>query len=122
MDLIILHQKALDLYRIQVLTTGNDNVFLTVYQEDEAVLILTGHITGKEPAVLKYLGCSLRVLVVFNHDARALNAELTDLTLLNGIALFINNLGLPSISGNTDGTYLVNILHTKVYTAGTCGL
>ena len=120
-DLVIAHQEVLDLDRIEVLTAGDDNVLLTVDQEDEAVLIQSGHIAGMEPAVDDGLGGRFRVLIILQHDAGSLDTEFTDFTIRDRYILLIHDLGLPAISGNADGADLVDILHTQMDTAGAGG-
>lgn len=51
-DLWIFTQEILDLYRINILTTADDNILLTVNQIDEAICILLCHISGIQPSIL----------------------------------------------------------------------
>ena len=58
-DGVVGAQEVLDLNGIKVLAAGNDDVLLTVYKEDEAVLVLHGHVSGIEPAALVLGLCGL---------------------------------------------------------------
>ena len=119
---VVLHEEVLDLYGVEVLTAADDNVLLTVNKVDESVLVLTSHITCKEPSVLKYFISCFFVIVVADHYAVALYTELADFTLLNDLALLVDDLAFPSVAGKTDGAYLMNVLYAQVYAAGTDGL
>ena len=114
-------EEVLDLDRVDVLTAGYDNVLLTVYEEVEAVFILTCHITCEEPSVSQGLLGRFRISVVFEHDAGALDAELADLALRYGVAFFVNDLALPTVAGNADGAYFICVFESQVNAAWTGG-
>ena len=114
LDLGIFLEEVLDLDGIDILAAGYDNVLLTVYEEVEAVLVLSCHITGIEPAIMQCSGSSLGIVIVLKHYAGALNTELADLALRNSVALFIDDLALPSVTGNADSADLVRVLESQV--------
>ena len=115
-------QEIFNLYRIQVLTAGDDHVLLPVHQIDEAILILTGHIAGEEPAVLQDFGSGLGILIVAGHDAVALDNQLAHVALGHILATLIHDAGLPAKAGLADGTHLMDVLHAQMDTAGADGL
>ena len=119
MNLRMSGQEILDLYRIQVLTAGNNNIFLTVDKENKSVLILHGHIAGVQPAILDCFSSSFGVMIVAAHHARAFYAQLAYLSMLNGFILLSHDLALPSIAGNADSANLVHIFHPQMHAAGT---
>ena len=122
-DLLVGAEEVLDLDGVEVFTAGDDDVLLTVYQVDEAVLVLAGHIARQEPAVVgENLGGGGGVLVVALHDAVTLDSQLAHLALWDGGAVFVQNAGLPSVACDTDGADLVDILHAQVDATGADGL
>ena len=122
MDLRVAHEEALDLNRVQVLTAGDDDVLLAVHQIVEAFLVLARHVAGVEPALLdRFLG-GLRILVVLLHDARALDAELADLSLRHRIVILVHDLALPAEARDADGADLADVLDAEVHAAGAGGL
>ena len=64
-DLGVGGQEVLDLDGVEVLTAGDDDVLLPVYQEVETVLILLGHIAGVEPFPVEHRGGGLGVVVSY---------------------------------------------------------
>ena len=116
-------QEVFDLDGIDILTAGDNDVLLAVYEVVETVFVLHGHVAGIEPAVVvqDFLG-SRGVIVVTDHDAGALDSKLADFSLLDRIAVFIHNAALPLVAGNTDRAHLVGILDAQMYTAGSEGL
>ena len=63
----------LDLHGIDVLAAADDDVFLAVDEPDEAVLVLACHIAREQPAVLDGFVGRIGVVVVADHDTRALD-------------------------------------------------
>ena len=59
LDGVVSAQEVLDLHRVDVLATGDDDVLLAVDQPDEAVLVHLGHVAREQPAVLEDLGRGL---------------------------------------------------------------
>ena len=122
LDLVVGAQEVLDLHRVDVLAARDDDVLFAVHQVDEAVLVLAGHIAGVEPAVVEHLICGLGVLVVALHDAGAVDGQLAHVAGLYGLALFIDDLGLPAVARLADGAHLVDVVHAQVHAAGADGL
>ncbi|OPZ77998.1 MAG: hypothetical protein BWY79_00949 [Actinobacteria bacterium ADurb.Bin444] len=114
-------QKVLDLHRIYVLTAGDDHVLLAVHQVDEAVLIRARHISGQQPALFEDRGGGFRILVVALHDTGAFHCQLAHVSLLHGVACFIDDLDLPEMACFSNGAHLVRILDSQVHAAGTDG-
>ena len=56
-------------------------------------------------------------MVVLEHYAGTLNTEFSDIALLNLIAVLVDDLTLPAVARNSDGTYLVCILKSEVNAA-----
>ena len=116
-------QEVFDLYGINILTAGDNDVLLAVDEVVETVLILHGHVAGVEPAVIvQDLFGGRGIIVVADHDAGTLDGELADFALFDRIAVFIHNAALPLVAGNTDRAHLVGILDAQMYTAGSEGL
>ena len=68
-----------------------------------------------EPAVFQNLRCGRRILVVAEHNAGPADDQLTDLSLgTHLLAPFRHDSGLPEIAGLTDGSYLVDVLHSQM--------
>ena len=112
-------QEIFDLYRVQVLTAGDDDIFLAVYQEVEAVFILDRHITGVKPSlVIQDLFGSFRIVVVADHDAGTLDSEFSDFAAPDFLPVLIDDLALPLVSGFADGADFVNVLDTEMDAAG----
>ena len=73
--------------------SGYDDVLLAIDQPDETVFIKLCHITGVEPAIVENFCGSFRVLVVFDHDAGALDGKLADLFRADLFALITSFFG-----------------------------
>ena len=112
-------QEVLDLDGIDIFTAGDDDVFFAVDEVVETVLVLHSHVAGVEPAVvIEHFFGGFRVVVVADHDARAFDCEFADLTLFDGIAVFVDYAALPFVAGDSDRADLVDILDTEVDAAG----
>ena len=61
--------------------------------------------------------CCLRISVVTGHDAWSFDRKFSGLALFYRLALFIDTLSFPSISGFTDRTDFIDIIHAKMYTS-----
>ncbi len=109
-------QEVLNLNRIEVLASCDDDVLLAVDEPIEAFVILLRHVTRVEPAVDERLGRRLRVVVVASHEARTLDAQLADFTLTHLMAVFTHNLALPAVSRYANGTHVIDVLDTQVHT------
>ena len=115
-------EEVLDLDGIDVFTAGDDDVLFAVYQIVEAVLVLHGHISGVEPAVVvQDLFGRLRVVVVADHDAGTFDGQFADLALRHRLTVFINDPAFPLVAGDADGPNLVEIFHAEMDTAGSEG-
>ena len=44
-------QEIFDLYRINIFSSGNDDIFFTVDKVDEVFFVFHGHVSGKQPSV-----------------------------------------------------------------------
>lgn len=69
---------------------------------------------------MQNLSCCLGVVIIACHNAGTLYAKLTDIALLNFVAVFINNLALPAIAGDSDCADFVNIADSEMNTAWAC--
>ena len=115
-------KEVLDLHGVEVLTAGDDDVFLAVYQENEAVFILDRHIACVEPSVVvQDLFGSFRVVVVADHDAGALDSEFSDIAGCHVFSVLVDDPALPHVSGLADGTDFVDVLNAQMDAAGTEG-
>ena len=122
-DLLVGTEEVLDLDRVEVLSARDDNVLFAVYKIDKTILVHAGHVARQEPAVVgQDLIGSGGILVVALHDTVALDRQLAYLTLLNRVAVLVQNAGLPTVARNADGTHLVDVLHAQVDTTGADGL
>ena len=117
----MLFQEVLDLNRVDILSAGDDDIFLAVYQENESVRIQHCHVAGIQPAILQDFGSRFRIIEVLSHDTGTFDTEFADLPLLDFIAVLVSDHALPAIARNADGTDLVDIFQAKVYAAGACG-
>ena len=114
---VVCSQEVLNLNRIDVLSAGDDNVLFAVYKVDKSVLVAFSHIAGIQPAVtVKNLVGSLSVLVVALHNARALNRKLAN-AVAHFVALGIDNLNLPAVTGYADCAYLMSVFYSEVNAA-----
>ena len=102
LDGVVTAQEVLDLYRIEVLAAGDDDVLLAVHQIDETVRILHRHVAGKQPAVAEHLAGRLLVLVVTGHHTGTLDGELADLALTDIAAPLVDNAHLPAVARYAD--------------------
>ena len=116
MHFIICTDEIFNLYRIEVFTTTDDNVFLTVYKKNEAVFVFLCHISRKEPAVCKHFLCRFLIAIIANHNAVTFDCKLADLTFFYFIAVFIHNFHLPAVACFSDTADFMYILHTEMYT------
>ena len=114
-------EEVFDLHGVDVLAAGDDDVLFAVHQEDEAVLVLLGHIAGEQPAVHQGLGGGFRVPVIAGHEAGAFQAQLAHLAPGHVFALFVHDAGLPAVAGLADGADLVDVLHAQMHRAGADG-
>ena len=115
-------KEVFDLYRIEVLAAGDDDVFLAVYKENKAVFVLDRHITGVEPSVVvQDLFGGFRVVVIAYHDAGTLDSEFSDIAGSHVLPVLVDDPAFPHVSGLTDGADLVDVLNTQVDTAGSEG-
>ena len=122
LDLVMLAQEILDLYRIDILAPTDDDILLTIDKEIKSILILSCHISGEQPAVPDRLrGCFL-ISVITGHHARSLDTKFSDFALRDGHAVLVHNLTFPTIARHADGSDLMDILHTQMHTARTCRL
>ena len=122
LDLIMLAQEIFDLYRIDVLASTDDDILLPVNKEIESILVLSCHISGEQPAVPDRLCGSFLISVITGHHARSLDTEFSDFALWHGHAVLVYNLTFPTIARHTDGSDLMDILHTQMHTARACRL
>ena len=122
LHLIVGTEEILDLYGIQILTAGDDDVLLTVHQIDESVLVLLGHIAGQEPIAPHNLGGSLGILVVAAHDAGAAYGQFAYLATGHVAEMLVHDAGLPAKSSLADGTHVIDVLHAQMHAAGADGL
>ena len=49
------------------------------------------------------------------HNTRPLYGQFAYFALRYGVTMFIYNLCFPAVARNTDGTYLVDVVHAEVY-------
>ena len=122
LDFVMLAQEILDLYRVDVLASTDDDILLTVNKEIKSILILSCHISGEQPAVPDRLRGGFLIPVITGHHARSLDTEFSDFTLWHGHAVLVHNLTFPAIARHTDGSDLMDILHTQMHTARACRL
>ena len=90
----MLIEHALDILRVDILTTWTENHILkTTLDIEPAILIKAGKVTGTEPTILgKYSLCSLLVLIVANHLAWALHNELANTLIIRVFDATLNAL------------------------------
>src|SRR5581483_6263261 len=92
--------------RIDIISTGEDQVFLTINNRKEAIFIHTCQITGMQPAILQYLRRIFWLLPIALHHLWTLNNEFTHLIRWQRCACFeINNAGIRSWQGNANAPY-----------------
>ena len=113
--------EVFDLHGVDVFTTRDDHVLLTVNEVDEAILVAAGHVASVEPAIADAVVRGFLVLVVAEHDARAADDEFAHVFALNIVAMLVHDAGLPQVARLADGTHLVQVIHAKVHTAGSDG-
>ena len=114
-------QEVLDLNGVDVFPTGDDNVLLTVNQEDETVFVFLRHIAGEEPTVSQNFGSCLGVVVVASHQAGAANGQFTHVTARHIAAVFVHDTGFPTVPCLTDGANLVDVFHAQMDAARSDG-
>ena len=66
-------------------------------------------------------GCCLRVSVVTGHNTRSLYRKFSCLSLFYCLALFVDNLCFPAISGFSDCSDFIDIIHAKMYASRSDG-
>ena len=112
-------QEVFDLYRINILASGDDDVLLSVDQENETVLISLRHIARVQPSLLVEDFCrGNRIIVVAGHDAGAKDGKFADLLGFSDlIVILVDDLALPAKSRHADRADLVNILGSEMYAA-----
>ena len=121
MDCVVLTDEILNLNGIEVFATTDDDIFLAVYKEIEAILVLHCHIAGEEPAVLQNFGSGLLIIIVALHDTGPFDDEFADFALLYFLTVLVADLALPAIAGNADGTDLVDVFYTQMNGTGSDG-
>ena len=113
----MLAQEILDLYRINILASTDDDILFPVNKEIKSILILSCHISGEQPAVLDCLrGCFL-ISIITGHHARSLDTELSDFALWDCHTVLVHDLTFPAVTRHTDRTDLMDILHTQMHAA-----
>lgn len=109
------HYIILDFLRINVLAVfQNDNVLFATRDGKLTLIVEVAVITGSEPTVVQYFGCTLRIVVISEHDIIAFHAYFSvagfiriidsDFDAGNGITDRIVGKAVKSVYGNTGGT------------------
>ena len=122
LDLLVFAEEVLYLYRVDILSTTDYNIFLSIYKINKSIFVLHSHISCVQPAVLQALLCRLRILVVAGHDTRSLEDKLADCALLNLCSVLIHDLCLPAITRHAYSSDLMYVLYSQMYSARSDGL
>ena len=63
--------------RVDVITTTQNQVFESVYQEEMSFFIHITHVSGPQPPISKAVGCFLFTIEIAFHDLRTLDPHFT---------------------------------------------
>ena len=96
-------KNLLDLPRIDVAATGNNQVLGAVLQRQKAVIGHRAEIAGEEPAIPKRLRRCSRIVPVAAHADVAVRDDLADLARRQVMAVLIDDADLDAGPGDSDG-------------------
>src|SRR5690606_12719291 len=103
-DVGVDHQRLLDGARIDVEAGGDDEVLYAVDEKDVAVLVDVADVAGAQPAVHEGVGGRLLVVVVAEHDLRALDLQFAALAQRHdGVGLDVDEAHVGGGQGLADG-------------------
>ena len=122
LDLLVFAEEVLYLYRVDILSTTDYNIFLSIYKINKSIFVLHSHISCVQPAVLQALLCRLWILIVACHDSRTLEDKLADCALLDLCSVLVHDLCLPAVARHTDSSDLMYVLYSQMYSAWSDGL
>ena len=116
-NFIISTKKIFNLYRINILSATDNDVFLTVNQIDKSIFIFHCHISSIQPAIMKYFSRCFFIFIIASHDSRTFDCQLSSFALCDQISILIDNLCLPAKSCFTDRTDFINMIQSEMHTS-----
>src|SRR5512136_2415508 len=99
---------------IDVFYSGDDQIFLSVHNGDEPVLIDFTEISGVQPSVFNGGGRQLRILVIFFHHPRSAHHHLTYFIRRHINTPLVHDANIPEKTWFPNSPDLFFVLGTKV--------
>src|SRR5664279_89443 len=102
----VLVEDLFDLTRVDVVTTADDQVLLTVDDPNETGFILLADVARQEPIPAHDLGRCLGATPITLHDDRALDGDFAGFSMWNRVAVSIHDADFQTSQSRPDATFL----------------